>query len=388
MSFLEVLKFEFKSIFTNIPIVMTIIGGVILYSFFYPQPYANEVLKTIRVSVVDLDKSDLSKKLIRSLNSTPQLEVARQDASSDDAKKALINQKVSGIIIIPAHFKRDLALHSSPTISLGADANYFLVYGSVIKGAFTSILTKSAEIKITNLLLQNRPLSLAKTSYTHYSLRLINLFNPNMSYTYYVVPAVFILILQQTMLMGLGILGGFYAESKREYSPSVYMQISARTLIFGSLFFTHLLFYFGFSFDFFNIPHLATIYNIVTFSVPFILSTIFLGILFGSLIKKQESATPIVLLTSLPLVFSAGFIWPKESIPEVLTYFSLLFPSTPAMQGFLKLNQMGSDFSGVIVQYSILWLQVILYLMLSVYMLRGIKNKNYQAQKKKKFNLL
>ncbi len=370
MSFFEVLKFEFKNTFTNIPIVLTIIGGVILYSFFYPQPYSNEIVKTLKVSVVDLDKSELSRKLIYSLNATPQIKVARQDMSSNDAKQALIEKKVSGIIIIPAHFKRDLALHVSPTIAIGADANYFLIYGSIVEGAFKSIFTQSAGIKVGNLLLQNTPLRTAKESFSPYSLKTINLFNVDMSYTYYVIPAVFILILQQTMLMGLGILGGFYAQSKEKYTAPVWMKISSRTLIFGTLFFTHILFYFGFSFDFFHIPHLASAYNIVTFGVPFILSTIFLGILFGGLLKNQESATPVILLTSLPLIFSAGFIWPKEAIPEFITYFSLFFPSTPAMQGFLKLNQMGAEFSSILVQYGILWLQVILYLLLSIYVLR------------------
>ena len=148
------------------------------------------------------------------------------------------------------------------------------------------------------------------------------------------------------------------------------MKISSRTLIFGTLFFTHMLFYFGFSFDFFHIPHLASAYDMITFGIPFILSTIFLGIVFGGLLKNQESATPVILLTSLPLIFSAGFIWPKEAIPEFITYFSLLFPCTPAMQGFLKLNQMGAEFSGVLVQYSILWLQVVLYLLLAIFVLR------------------
>ena len=370
MSFFEVLKFEFKNTFTNIPIVLTIIGGVILYSFFYPQPYSNEIVKTLKVSVVDLDKSELSRKLIYSLNATPQIKVARQDMSSNDAKQALIEKKVSGIIIIPAHFKRDLALHVSPTIAIGADANYFLIYGSIVEGAFKSILTQSAGIKVGNLLLQNTPLRTAKESFSPYSLKTINLFNVDMSYTYYVIPAVFILILQQTMLMGLGILGGFYAQSKEKYTAPVWMKISSRTLIFSTLFFTHMLFYFGFSFDFFHIPHLASAYDIVTFGVPFILSTIFLGILFGGLLKNQESATPVILLTSLPLIFSAGFIWPKEAIPEFITYFSLFFPSTPAMQGFLKLNQMGAEFSSILVQYGILWLQVILYLLLSIYVLR------------------
>jgi len=373
MNFLEVFKFEFKNIFTNVPIVLTIIGGVILYSFFYPQPYSNQIVKTLKISVVNMDKNELSRKLIFSLNSTPQLNVVRQDASINDAKKALLERKVSGIIVIPAHFKRDLALHVSPTIALGADANYFLIYGSVVEGAIKSILTQSANIKVSNLLVKNTPLSAAKKSYTPYSLQIINLFNQDISYTHYVVPAVFILILQQTMLVGLGILGGFYNERKEKYDVPIWMKLSSRVLIFGTLFFIHMLFYLGFVFEFFNLPHIASIYDIVKFEIPFLLSTIFLGTFFGGLLKNQESSTPIVLLTSIPLIFSAGFIWPKEAIPEVITYFSLFFPSTPAMQGFLKLNQMGTNFDGVLVQYGLLWLQTILYLMLSIYVLKKKK---------------
>ena len=45
-------------------------------------------------------------------------------------------------------FKRDLALHVSPTIAVGADANFFLVFGSIVEGAIISILTQSASIKV------------------------------------------------------------------------------------------------------------------------------------------------------------------------------------------------------------------------------------------------
>lgn len=373
MSFFDVLKFEFKNIFTNIPIVLTIIGGVLLYSFFYPQPYSNEIIKTLNVSVVNLDKSELSQKIIFSLNATPQINVLREDLSTQEAEQALIQKKISGIIIIPAHFQRDLSLHVSPTIAIGADANYFLIYGSVVEGAITSILTQSANIKISHLLVKNTPMSIAKKTYTSYSLQVINLFNPNMSYTHYIVPAIFILILQQTMLVGLGILGAFYNERKKGYDAPIWMKISSRTLIFGVLFSTHLLFYYGFVFDFFHLAHLASAYDIVKLAVPFLLSSIFLGIFYGSLLKNQEIATPIILLSSIPIIFTSGFIWPKEAIPEFLTYLSLFFPCVPAMQGFLKLNQMGANFDEVLVQYGLLWLQVILYLILSVLSLRRTK---------------
>jgi len=373
MNFFEVFKNESKLIFTDIAIVLTIIGGVILYSFLYPQPYAKEAVNKLPVSVVDLDKSDLSRDIIFKLNATPQMSVYRVDNSEDDAKSALLKGDVKAIIIIPNDFKKDLALHKSPTIAIGADSSYFLIFGGVLEGAMKSILTTAASIKVANLLKNQMPMSKAKEAYTPYSLNVINLFNEQNSYTQYVVPAVFVLILQQTMLIGLGILGGGINERQKRgehgyfNTAPIWMMILSRVIIFGGIFFIHMLFYFGFSFDMFGITHLASIGNLLTFGIPFLLASAFLGIFIGSLFVGREIATPAILFSSLPLVFSAGFVWPSEAIPGYIKSIAILFPSTSAIQGFLKLNQMGAEFDLVLSEYKTLWIEVFCYALLAYF---------------------
>jgi len=375
MSFFQTFKREAKTIFSDIAIVLTIIGGVVLYSFLYPQPYSSQSVSGLAVSVVDLDLSDTSRDIIFKLNATPQISVTRVDVSEKDAKDALLEDKIKAIIVIPPHFKRDIALHKSPTIAVGADSSYFLIYGGVLEGAMKSILTEAATLKIAGLLQRGTPLSGAKEAYTPYSLNIINLFNSQNSYTQYVIPAVFILILQQTMLIGLGILGGGVNERQERRGPT-WMVMFWRVLIFGSIFFTHMLFYFGFSFEFFGVTHLASIADLITFGIPFILATAFFGIFLGSLFSSREIATPVVLFSSLPLVFTAGFVWPLESVAGILQLFSNLVPSTPAINGFLKLNQMGAEFSMVLPQYTILWTQAVIYMFLGYYFINK-KRKKY-----------
>ncbi len=380
MSFVEVFKDEAKKIFTDIAVVLTIIGGVILYSFLYPQPYKSQSVSSIAISVVDLDKSDLSRSIVFKLNATPQIDVVQQDMSQKDAKESLVEGRVKAIVVIPPHFKRELALGVTPTIAVGADASYFLIYGAVLEGAMKSVLTQSASIKVANLVKKGTPLGSAKEAYTPYSVNIINLFNPQNSYTQYVIPAVFIIILQQTMLIGLGIVGGGVNE-RNEHSATPWMVMFSRVIIFGSIFFIHMLFYFGFSFEFFDVTHLASMGDLLTFGVPFLLSTIFLGILLGSLFNSREIATPAILFSSLPLVFSAGFVWPIEALPEYIKVISQLAPSTPAIDGFLKLNQMGADFSMVITEYGMLWVQVVVYAILGYYFINK-KRKVYVKNRK------
>ena len=380
MNFLEVLKQEFKTIFGDVAIVLTIIGGVLLYSFMYPQPYLNETLSKIPISVVDMDKTKTSRDLIFMLKSSSDVDVVRVDNSYNDAKKAFLLGQVKGIITIPINFEKDLYLEKRPTITIGADGSYFLLYGGVVEAGMKTVLAKIYSLKIANLLKNNTPTCKAKTSYTAYSLKSINIYNPDNSYLQYVIPAVFVLILQQTMLIGLGIVGGGVNEKiykNYNYNSKTLHVILARLLIFGGLFFVHSLYYFGVCFEYLHIYHLASFKDMLMFIFLFLTASASFGIFFGSLLKSREMATPLVLFSSLPLVFSSGFVWPRDAMDKWIVLVSDFFPSTVAIDGFLKLNQLGSDFSMILQNSTILFLQSIVYLFLA-YFIISKKRKNLQ----------
>ena len=378
MGFNSVFRAEVKRIFSDVAIVLTIIGGVILYSFLYPQPYAKESVSALPISVVDLDKSDVSRGIIFELNATPQVDVIRHDNSYRDAIDALEHTVVRAVVVIPRGFKRDLALGVSPTIAVGADSSYFLIYGSVLESAMSAVLTEGAKIKVANLLKRQVPMSGAKEAFTPFGINAINLFNRDNSYTQYVIPAVFILILQQTLLIGLGILGGGVNESMRAGKLGIYAEarafdiILSRILIFGAIFFVHMLFYFGFIYENFHITHIAQRGDLVAFGLLFLLATLLFGIFLGSLFREREMATPIILFSSLPIVFSVGFIWPLEMIPSFVEQISLLIPVVPAIHGFLELNQMGATLADIGEYSTILVIHIVLYGFLGYYYI----NKN------------
>jgi ABC-2 type transport system permease protein len=385
MSFLCTFKNEAKFILTNIAIMLTVIGGVVLYSVLYPQPYAKQSVSKLSVSVVDHDKSDMSRDLMFKLNATAQIQITRHDLSDGDAKEALKRGDIKGIIIIPRHFKKDLALNKSPTIAVGADSSYFLIFGAVVEGAMKSIFTQIATIKVAKQLKKDVPLASAKNSYLAYSINVINLFNKGNSYIQYVVPAVFILVLQQTMLIGMGILGGEINERmgrrEEEYFKiaPVWQMLLSRFIIFGTIYFILMLYYFGMVFDYYDITRLADISDLLTFGIAFLFASLSFGAFLGSLFRYSEAATPTILFSSLPLVFSAGFVWPLESLPAVMHYASLLVPSTPAIHGFVGLNQLGADFDMIVDSYAILWLQTLAYLSLA-YFISVKKRKTFYYQ--------
>jgi ABC-2 type transport system permease protein len=309
------------------------------------------------------------------------MDVVREDMSRQDALDALVANKIKALIIIPAHFERDLKLSHAPTIALGVDNSYFLIYGAVLEASMKSIMQEAGGVKAAKLLVQQVPMQSVKKEISPFSLNVINLFNRYSSYTEYVIPAVFVLILQQTLLIGMGILGGGINERMRRREDGYYMRakvsqmIASRYLIFGGLFFMHMLYYFGFSFTFFDITHLADIGTLLAFGTLFLTASLSLGLFLGALFSEREIATPTVLFSSLPLVFSAGFVWPKEAIPAYIYDIALFIPSTPAIDGFLKINQFGAELSAVSTNALILLTQTVVYTILGYYFMK----KNQKA---------
>ena len=373
MSLYETFKQELVTIFTDAAIVLTVIGGVILYAFLYPQPYIKQSVTSLPISVVDYDKSELSRKIVFMLDSSAQVDVVRRDLSEKDAKEALLQGSVKGLVVIPHNFQRDVLLKKHPTIAVGSDASYFLVYGGVLEAALTSVMTKAVKLKVANILKEGKTMQQAVKQAVPIKMNIINFFNPDNSYTQYVVPAVFVLILQQIIFIGLGIVGGGVNERayrNYDYSAPPFYVVLSRILIFFVLFFLHMLFYFGYVFNFFEIIHMANMSDLLGFASLFLLSASALGVLFGVLLPTREMATPLVLMSSLVLVFSAGFVWPSEAIPDWIEGMMQIFPSSVAITGFLKLNQMGAPLDMLRPNMWVLLVQFCIYFMAAFLLLR------------------
>lgn len=362
MPLIELISAELRAIFKNPLIVLTMFGGVIFYSFLYPSPYAQQKPLEQLISVVNLDNSQLSRELERMVDATPQVKIVSRTHSLEEAKQALLNGEVHGLLVIPMHFYRDLLLAKRPILSYAGDSAYFLVYGTIVEGLAKAGGTLAAKARVQRMLSDGQPLVSAATHHTQVDLNMKPTFNPNMGYLNYVLPAVFIIILQQTLLMGVGVLGCIERAQSGYWSRSATAVIlSVRVTLFVAIYYLLALYYIGFCFNLYGINTLASATDMLSLLAPFLLSSTFIGIILGTWIPRKELVTFVVLFSSMPLVFSAGFIWPLESIPREIIWLSNLFPSTPAIQGFLQINQMGATFSQILAQWQLLWLQVLLW---------------------------
>lgn len=371
MSFFELVKAELKALLTNPVVVLTVFGGVVFYSFLYPLPYSHQTPREQKISVVNLDKSQTSYQLERMVDATPQVNVVQRDYTLEDAHQAFLNGDVSGILVIPEHFYKDLMLGKSPTLSYAGDASYFLVYGTIVEGLAQAGGTLAAQTKVAKLLIDGQPLSKAADQYAATKLNLKPTFNPRMGYVDYVVPAVFVLILQQTLAMAAGLMVGTQKHGTGYWSHTSPLKlISVRMLVLIAIYYLLSMYYFGTSFTMHGVNQLAHATELLTLLLPFLIASCAIGIWLGAITPRRELVTLVVLVSSMPLVFSAGFIWPIEAIPAPMVWLSELFPSTPAIQGFLTLNQMGGTWQSVTDNYAQLWLQSLVWFSIALWSLK------------------
>ena len=67
---------ESRLVFTDAGVLIITVVAVVVYSFFYPIPYANQVMKNIPVAVVDEDHSSLSRRLAAMVDEHESMRVA------------------------------------------------------------------------------------------------------------------------------------------------------------------------------------------------------------------------------------------------------------------------------------------------------------------------
>jgi ABC-2 type transport system permease protein len=356
MSLILLIVLECKAIMNNSAVVLTMFGGVVFYSFLYPLPYANQVPTEQNISIVNLDKSQTSYQLERMVDATPQVKVVQRDHSIEAAQNALLSASISGILVIPEHFYKDLLLGKSPVLAYAGDASLFLVYGTIIEGLANTGAALAAKIKVSHLLTQGHPLASTENNISSVKVNMKPTFNAGMGYIHYVVPAVFVLILQQTLAMVSGLMGATQKTSNgywRRYSSRKVFAI--RSLILVSIYILLSIYYFGVSFEMYGINRLADISTMFTILMPFLLSTCFVGIWLGAILPRRELVTFVVLISSMPLIFAAGVIWPLEIIPIPIIWLSSLIPSTPAIQAFVAANQMGASLHQIMDKVLLLW---------------------------------
>lgn len=337
-SFVKQVWQVWRSVLADKGVFTMLLVAPVLYGFFYPWPYKNEVVRQVPVAIVDEDHSTLSNKLISYAQANPRLD-AHVIANENQAKDLMWRGELVGYMVIPAGLYQKVNTGQTAKVSVLANGNYFLLNKQVQTGFLEVIGTVSAGIKLQRSVAQGQDITLTKSNLTPVSLTINPLYNTTEGYGSYVVPPVSILILQQMFLMGTAMLVGTWVEEQTHRAS--FKTWLARIVGLSILGILVGCFFYGWVFSLNDYPRNQNLTGSLILLGVFFPAVITMGCLFGVWFGERERAMQILVASSMPILFVSGVTWPTQMLPEPLQYASWVLPSTSGMNASVMLNQMG-----------------------------------------------
>jgi ABC-2 type transport system permease protein len=344
----------------------------LIYGIYYPQPYLNQILRKIPIVVVDNDHSEISRRIVQTLDASGATNVTIRAEGLSQARATLDRGQAFAVVEISPNTERDVLKGRIVHVPIYADATYLFVFRTISSGIATAINTLSSELAAGGARTDGSLIKATLASSSPTDVLLQPIFNPVGGYGSYIVPAAFVLILQQVLLIGASLLT---VVTMAQRTGGAFATVLGRGVAHLTIFLPALALYFV------VLPH---VYGFSTLGDPlqlfalvsvFTLATSFMGQAAGAWFKYPETPTLIFLGTSLPQLFLTGFSWPREAIPEAAQVVGYIFPSDFAIDGIVRINQLGATLWEVVRDWRALWIQAIVYFALAVMSVFLIKRK-------------
>ena len=357
-----VIRNEMHTVFTDKGVMLVLIFALLIYATAYSLAYGSQVLRNVPLGVVDESRTPASRALIDAFNSGPNVYTAYTPASMEEAKELFHARKIYGVVYIPADYERCLLGGTQANVAIYCDASYFLMYRQAFQEIVTAIGKTGAMVQFQRLIAKgaNIPRAQATTQPVIYESH--NLFNPYLGYGTFVMPAIIMVIIQQTMLIGIGMVGGTWREFGLYHKlcppgrrrMSTLPIVAGRALVYALIYAVTCAYVLGVHYRLFHFPMNGDPWTVGLFMTVYMAACIAMGIAVSTLFRYRENSLLLLLWTSIPALMLSGVSYPREGIPDWLYNLGQLLPSSHGINGFIRIQTMGASTAEVFAE--IKWL--------------------------------
>ena len=332
-------KQEFRTTFRDQGVLIFFILVPLVYPLIYAFIYTNETIREVPAVAVDNSRSSLSREYLRKVDATPDVNIVTYCADMEEAKLMMKDRKAYGVIYIPADFSDNIARGKQTQVSLYCDMSGLLYYKALLLANTNVSLAMNADIKVEragNSTERQDEITAYPIEYED-----VALYNPTNGFAAFLIPVVLMLIIQQTLLLGIGLSAGTAREHNqfRDLVPINRHYNGTLRIVMGK------------GLSYFMVYSLVSVYilcvvpwifklnriaipgELALFILPYLAACIFFSMTASIAIRNRETCMLLFVFTSVPLLFLSGISWPARAIPPFERYFTSFSPSTFGIHG-------------------------------------------------------
>lgn len=332
---------------------MGILAPIVIF-FLYLFIYNQQAIRDLPIAIWDQDHSKASRLLIRQYHASPIAEVCYHVQSAQEIHQLMKANKIQGAVHIPKHFERNIFKSSVTPISTYRNGSN-IVFAGLLQKAFAEItLTFNAGIVLNKLTAQGTPKNTAKSLANPIPVIKHPLYNSTYNYQNYLAPGLITVTIQMILIMmAVLIINKEFADGTFYYLLEI-SKNSALTIIIGKVIAHYLIgmmqivLCFGIYFHLFQIPYSS---NFAAYFIIFsllITACTSIGLLISVLFNEALMAADLALFYTAPAFVFSGFTYPIWAMPWFDQIYAYLIPYTHFLQAFLKIYQMESPVSSII----------------------------------------
>jgi len=344
----------------------------LVYPILYNWIYEDGVVNEMPVAVVHLFGGSYSRRYVRELDATRECAVAYDCVSMQEAQRLMEEQKVHGIVYIPAEFDDNLVQMRQGVISTYADMSTFLYYKNMTLATNQVMLDEVHQIQTERYAAagyvgQDATQLIEPVQYDAFLK-----YNPAISFTMFFVYMALMMILQQVMFYGSSTLAGTLREEGRSFVTLTdnlsghgmgrvvlgrgfaYYLIFILLGVYGALLVPNL----------FHLPMHCRWWEMLVFLLFYVADIIFFSFTWSTFIAKRETVLVMLLFVTPIAVFLTGFTWPVSNFPPIWNALSYIFPSTFGCRGYMNLCNSGT-LDAIAPELRIITIQTVVYFVLA-----------------------
>jgi len=355
---------EFSLVFGDMGVILFFFALPTLYPLIYTLIYNPEVIRDVPVVVVDNSRSAQSRRLVRMIDATEPIAIAGYAANLGEARKAMYAKECYGILEIPAGYANDLGSGRQGVVDFYSDMSLLLRYRQ-----FTSALTDvqlATATEISNRRLDDLGLPGQNLRQATAPVSTAQSFvgDPSQGFASFVMPGILVLIIQQSLILGVAMIAGKAAERRRRnhgYDP-LWIDTAPSAIVIGKTL-CHILIYLPILVYIlhivpwiFNLPRYGNIFEALLLMIPMLIASSMLAQILSVFVTERESSFLVIVFTSVIFLFLSGLTWPRYAMGPVWTMISDCIPVTWGVEGFVRINSDNGSLAQQSQPYLMLWL--------------------------------